>query len=151
MNGDSIQARLLKTCTSYCTPIVCALDQLPKTTRHSNTALVVNTDSAQLPGTHWLAIVGSSKGTAILFDSLGITPTPSVILFWLHRNYRHHFIVPATIVQYPFSRTCGLYCIYFVEQLLVHQIPLATLLHHFDYVNLKKNEKLVIDYYRNGS
>ena len=49
--------------------------------RFSKVSLVANTDSSNLPGTHWIAVwYNGDQGPAEIFDSFALTPPAAVQL-----------------------------------------------------------------------
>ncbi len=75
----------------------------------SNSGLVVNTQSHNLPGEHWIAVF-KHNDSITAYDPLGIY-YPAPLVSWLHKqsinvryNYKH---------DQPFnSNLCGEYCFF---------------------------------------
>jgi len=88
-------------------------DRLPPT--HSPGAgLIVNTDLADQPGTHWVAMYWDGDGRAEFFDSYGQTPQ-SYHPSW--RNYLGRECRYTTrSLQSPQTTVCGHYCLYYLSQ-----------------------------------
>lgn len=87
---------------------VFASDTLPKIL--SKPAIVIaNTDSSNLPGTHWVAFYFNSKGNAEYFDSSGQYPHKKEFITFLRRNSKR-FTFNKHQLQGQFSNTCGHYC-----------------------------------------
>ena len=80
--------------------------------------LIVNIDTSQLDGSHWLAI-HIDKRSVEVFDSLGMNPSlwgsyPSPLFDFLgNYSFSHKFHI-SPLIQPPYTFTCGLYCIYFI-------------------------------------
>ena len=150
LRGSSILKRLQDTCPNNYIVRVCACDTLPAPFAYWLTPaiIVVNTHTSSLPGEHWIAIITQKNNPCIVFDSLRIAPIPTVILRWVYKYSAKNYILPMNIIQHPFSHSCGLFCIYFIEQLLVHQVSLPLLLNKFDYKDPTTNETLIADYFK---
>jgi hypothetical protein len=95
---------------------VCCADQLPARAENRAQSFVVNTDSCNREGTHWVAFHFPKEGPAEFFDSFGLVPET------YHRRFRNVLIANAP--QYKFNpirvqpedvNTCGLYCVHFVK------------------------------------
>lgn len=90
-------------------------DRLPQKITNFPSALVVNTDPHQLPGSHWVAFYFTDKKEGEFMDSYGHSPGfyhPAFEQF-LKRNstrwtYNH------TSLQHPLSDVCGQYAIFYV-------------------------------------
>ena len=94
---------------------LCA-DQLPARVQSQTQSFVVNTDSCDREGTHWVVFHFPKEGPAEFFDSLGRAPET------YHPCFRSVLI--ANGPQYKFNTvrvhpedddTCGLYCVHFVK------------------------------------
>ena len=79
--------------------------------------LIINTDSHNLGGRHWIALSFESGGIVLAFDPFGWY-YPPLLINKLHKNpaikrimYNH------TMFQSPTEKTCGLYCLQFLSQL----------------------------------
>lgn len=77
-------------------------------------ALIVNTDTANEPGEHWIAIILKEKGKALYFDSFGFPPLISSMQKYINENAPNGFKYNCITLQHPNSKTCGLYCAAFV-------------------------------------
>jgi hypothetical protein len=95
---------------------VCCADQLPARVEDRAQSFVVNTDSCDREGTHWVAFHFPKEGPAEFFDSFGRAPET------YHRRFRNVLI--ANGPQYKFNTvrfqpedgdTCGFYCVHFVK------------------------------------
>jgi len=95
---------------------VCCADQLPARVESRAQSFVVNTDSCDRDGTHWVAFHFTKEGPAEFFDSFGRAPET------YHRRLRNELI--ANGLQYKFNTvrvqpkdgdTCELYCVHFVK------------------------------------
>jgi hypothetical protein len=95
---------------------MCCTDQLPARVESRAQSFVVNTDSCDHKGTHWVAFHFPKEGPAEFFDSFGRAPET------YYRRFRNVLI--ANGPQYKFNTvrvqpedvdTCVLYCIHFVK------------------------------------
>jgi hypothetical protein len=76
------------------------------------TALILNMDSSDLPGSHWIALFYTKKGECNYFDSFGRKPD-SNILAYISKNSKK-FIYNNLCVQDLWSISCGQMCLYFL-------------------------------------
>ena len=80
--------------------------------------LIVNLDSSNFPGSHWISIRIGTKFVEV-FDSLGfrseLWDRYSPIIFHFLKNFAktHNFLI-SPIMQMPYTFDCGLFCLYFV-------------------------------------
>lgn len=77
-------------------------------------ALIVNTDTHNLRGQHWIAISYENGGIVFAFDPLGIY-YPRYLMEKLHRLPHQHVIYNTIMYQHPLETTCGLYCLAFLQ------------------------------------
>ena len=92
---------------------VFACDQLPKQYMPRPSALVINTDPADKPGQHWVAIYITQDGVGEYFDSYGKGPNIPQIEHFLRKNAKS-FIYNRRHLQGTFSTVCGQYTIFFL-------------------------------------
>lgn len=90
---------------------VFSIDKLPKVKLGQNVMFIVNTDSSNLPGMHWIAVI-IRNGNGYIFDPLGQF-VPLKLSSWMtytcykwSTNTRH--------IQTFLSQLCGYFCIYFL-------------------------------------
>jgi hypothetical protein len=104
MNTEQIETAL-----AHCKPLflgVFSSDNLP----HKPGLMVVNTDPAFMPGTHWIAIYNDGvRGE--YFDSLGMEPTPTFRQYL--NTHCKHWTFNDKQLQSVTSRFCGHYCVLF--------------------------------------
>lgn len=74
--------------------------------------LVVNTDSDNLEGQHWIAILRKSDGHVEIFDSFGQFPSSEVQL-WASKHGTH-WVHNTKCIQPATSTLCGVYCCMFL-------------------------------------
>lgn len=91
---------------------VFASDNLPKSVGPFNhTSLIVNLDTNNLPGTHWVAII-TRENEAYYFDPFGRSP-PLIIASWLNK-YFDDWRYNNRQVQTISSTYCGYFCLHFI-------------------------------------
>jgi len=59
------------------------LDLLPRK-KSTNTMFIINTDTSNLPGSHWIAVVVRNN-EAYCFDPLGFPP-PLKLAYWMNQH-----------------------------------------------------------------
>ena len=97
-----------------------ALDQLPSHyTKGSK--FIVNTDTSNLPGRHWIAVVGNH-----LFEPTGFY-YPSMLVKHMYELY-DELTFNYDAYQNPMENTCGFFCMYYLHYLTDDLLPYA-----FDY------------------
>ena len=78
--------------------------------------LVVNSDSCEFPGAHWVSIYFKNKNTCYFFDSYGLPP-----ILKSHRDYIYKYSkyidYNCLSVQGPLSVTCGGHSIFFLTKI----------------------------------
>lgn len=102
---------------------------------------IINSDSSNLPGTHWTAVYISASRVGEYFDSFGYQP-PTRLQRWLNVNCRF-WLFSQHFIQGPLSYTCGLYTVYYLDKRFsgcTLRIILQTLL------NSTNADKFVLDY-----
>ena len=89
-------------------------DLLPKT--KPNTSFIANTETSSEEGEHWVAVYISEKNF-YFFDSFGrrIEEFPDPFKKYMRRASKHFNVKTSSRdLQYIFSDTCGLWCIYYL-------------------------------------
>ena len=76
-------------------------------------SLVLNTDTSDLPGAHWLAIYFTSNKECCFFDSYGRGPELFRLQYFVD-HYSNSWEHNKTRLQSLDSSVCGQYCIYFI-------------------------------------
>ena len=74
--------------------------------------LIVNLDTDNLPGSHWVAIAENAGGVIEIFDSFGLPPPP-LLQSWASAQQRRWIYEPLLMVQKPDAITCGYYALIF--------------------------------------
>lgn len=112
-------------------------------------SLIVNTDSNNLPGVHWIAIIIHRNHFAEVFDSFGNFPN-SFFVNWLNFNCLG-WTYNKYIVQNPFSLSCGLFCMYFLYQRShMHILNFNNfIIHVFNIINYVENEQHINNFFKN--
>jgi hypothetical protein len=89
-------------------------DKIPRFQKRPAT-VIVNTDSSNKPGEHWIAIHLKKNGKGRYFDSYGLKPFNQYILEYLKDECANGFKYNPITLQTPnvSSFTCGHYCVLF--------------------------------------
>ena len=120
-----------------------AVDQDWKVPCHLPASYVFNKDSVDGPGEHWLAVFISADGTVDYFDSYGTAPLEPIykrLVTLGHADIRYN----TRMLQGPISKSCGLYCAYFLH-LRSYAIPMHAITSPFREYDFTYNEKLIRD------
>ena len=120
-----------------------SIDVLPTFVPHYPLLLIVNTDTHNLPGTHWKVIFIDKDRRGEVFDSLAYTVNP-VIYQWMNR-FTRSWIRNQKIFQLPLAATCGAYALYFVLNRLSHKSMSDTMKHFNE--RFSTNEAKVLAFY----
>ena len=80
--------------------------------RHPNRMFILNTDTANLPGRHWIAVF-IRDNIGYVFDPLGMVPPPLRLINWMNERYLQ-WSYNKRQVQPIDSNMCGVYCMYFL-------------------------------------
>ena len=116
-------------------------DKLPKKIDTYPACFVMNTDPANKPGVHWVAVYVDSDKNGEYFDSYG---RPSEISEKLLRKYSKYWQCNTKRLQGMFSSVCGQYCIYFLLQRHYGE-PMAEIVAKFT-ENHEENDFLVTEW-----
>lgn len=117
---------------------VCASNTLPRTFKPP-AAIVVNTDDASEPGTHWVAVYVSKCGKKYeYFDSYGFPPFIKDHLEFL---YNHDVKFNLKQLQSDTSKVCGHYCLAFLNSRM-NKMSTKSFLSTFT-KNKRRNDTLV--------
>lgn len=110
--------------------------------------LIVNMDTANLPGTHWLAVYidlcGGKRRHGEVFDSYGRMP-PLKLQHWLNRNCDHWSFV-RRFIQGPLSTLCGVYCIFMLNARCTTGKTFKEILDSEFVDNASVNDRKMLDY-----
>ena len=112
MNGNQINNALLSDSVVKRTFVgVFAADHLPE--KEYPGGYIVNTDTSDKPGQHWVAFYATKPGKLEGFDSFGRNPAQysELIKTWIGGDY---FTMCKAQYQSNDSTVCGQYCIFFI-------------------------------------
>lgn len=87
---------------------VFARNDLPIPINNNDESIIVNTDTSNLPGKHWIAIK-KINNRYIYFDPAGWIPFKNII-----EQYPNTIVYSFNNSQPYFSKTCGYHCIFFL-------------------------------------
>ena len=110
------------------------IDRLPTTVKTYPVLLIVNSQSHNLGGEHWLALFISPQQRGELFDSAA-QPVDLRINRWLNRFSTKRWIRNHVIYQSPFSPICGAYVLYYVLNRLHHPSMKELLMVNHHHIN----------------
>lgn len=88
-------------------------NELPAYVTHPS-IFVINTDTSDKPGLHWVAVSFNSFGYGEYFDSFGMPPLYEDILNFVQRHSFYPYRYNSRFLQDMMSSVCGLYVIYYV-------------------------------------
>ena len=94
-----------------------AINKIPTPPPHKNVSFIVNLQSDNLPGNHWVAVRRLANGRGEYFDSFGRMP-PMEIQHWLvkHSNDWTHNTIR---YQKPNDKSaCGYLCIAYLKNMI---------------------------------
>ena len=117
-----------------------ASNQLPSFPSSFPKSMIINTDTANSSGEHWVALVLKKK-CCFYFDSFGLPVMNNNILNFLSDNYKK-FTYTNVCIQSASSDYCGKFCIAFINH--VHsKYSYDTFIKQFNFVKLYKNDLIV--------
>ena len=122
-------------------------DHLPDTVSEKPRGFIVNVDSSDGPGTHWIAIYLTRDGEGEFMDSYGQQPSNYSENFETFlKNNSSTFTYNKYVLQSPWSSVCGQYCLFYALH-RCRNIPMSTIINMF--TNDKEwNDMLVRDFIR---
>ena len=121
---------------------VYSMDALPYAVKAYPFFMIVNTQSHNLPGEHWISVFIGSDRRGEVFDSLAL-PLSNIMAKWMNRFCRTYG-KNSLVYQHPLSARCGVYAVYFVLNRLSNP---NCMVWKFTKV-LAINEERVMEYYR---
>ena len=92
---------------------VYAINQLPENTLASPFTLIVNTQTSNLPGLHWIGVWMDEDRLAEVFDPLA-QPTQPRLRKWLYSQKALRIVRNYRMVQHPRSSVCGHFVLVYV-------------------------------------
>ena len=110
-----------------------AADQIPTEILKFPSSLIINLDTKDKPGSHWVAVYIKNKSHAYYFDSFGplnclnpsnIKPDQNCITGPNSNIYNflkifEHLSLNKSIYQSIFSHNCGYFCIFFIYSMSI--------------------------------
>ena len=135
-NGD----RLTRTSFYDVIPI----DTLPKFIPSLPFMMIVNMDTHNLPGTHWLAVYIDEHKRGEIFDSLAL-PTSLPLAKWMNQ-FTVSWRTNSRRYQHPLSSHCGAFALYFVLT-RPHVSHMEDVTKTFG-TSLYENESLAINFFK---
>lgn len=94
---------------------VCPRNRIRIIKQKTPIGIVINTDSDEEPGEHWVSIFIGQDKVPIYFDSFGLPPLHEDIISFLNKNSPNGWIYNKLTLQHPTSTSCGRYCIEFLR------------------------------------
>ena len=91
---------------------VFSIDQLPFAVPHYPFIMIVNTQSNNLPGEHWIAIFIDHHKRGEVFDSLAM-PLSQPLIHWLNR-FTRSFRKSHLSYQHVLSSKCGAFVLFYI-------------------------------------
>ena len=122
---------------------VCALDEIEVPSYPS--AYVINSDTSDKKGKHWVAVYFDKNRRGEYFDSYGLPPAVLGLEAYMDR-FSLDWIYNRKTIQSLFSNVCGHYCVYFIL-FRCRNISLHAILSIFT-LNLTENDRRVFDFIR---
>ena len=122
---------------------VCALDQIEVPSYSS--AYVINSDTSDKKGEHWVAVYFVKNRRGEYFDSYGLPPAILGLEAYMDR-FSLDWIYRSKTIQSLFSNVCGHYCVYFIL-FRCRNISLYAILSVL-ILNLTENDGRVFDFIR---
>ena len=121
-------------------------DNLPKYLPFGQShTLICNHSPAQHPGTHWVAMFISNFGELTYFDSFGRPPLNDDIKNFVCNNSLT-LIYNKVPLQGAMTRTCGLYCLYFIIK-CCEGLDLPRILSVFNPFQPEYNDRFILNYF----
>ena len=122
-----------------------AHDQLPHVNlTHVPAFLVINTDSHNLPGRHWISIYIDANRRCEVFDPLASPPSNHVVRFM--NRWSRQWVTNNNMYQHPLSSACGVFVLYHLVNR--HCYPSLSALLQTLSPNLLENEIIMSAFYR---
>ena len=120
---------------------VFSIDQLPFAVPHYPYFMVVNTQSHNLPGEHWIAVFIDKDKRGEVFDSLAL-PIAQPLIRWLNR-FSRTFTTSHLMYQHPLSSKCGAFVLFYI----LHRLHDAKCMRNFFTTTPTMNEHYITLYY----
>lgn len=95
------------------------LDKLPPLSSiRSPSSFILNTQTANLPGQHWIAVAVLNRRIYV-FDPLGAHSYPHYLVHYLHKDLKRRVIYNTRVIQNPMTNTCGQHCIQWLKGMCI--------------------------------
>ena len=129
---------------------VCCADELPLHVGVKPHTFIVNTDTSERGGSHWVAFHFPLVGPAEFFDSRGNAPETYHLCFanFLIVNYGPQYYYCSFQIQPDDTDTCGRYCLYYFNWRHRGR-ELLDIVKDFSPVDLNGNEDKILRFYMN--
>ena len=88
---------------------------MPKGINSYPCSLIINTDTKNLPGKHWVSIYISGYKEGEYFDSFGHEPSQDIAI-WLNKFTNKWKKVNVSVLQNPLSVTCGHFVLFYINE-----------------------------------
>lgn len=148
MNGGELECAIRSNkCILQSFQGVFSRDNLPLTPSTQYPSIfIVNTDSVEGPGEHWVAIVFENKSRGLFFDSFGKPPMyyGQELETFLNTHVVGYKHFPYT-VQPPTSTQCGLFVLTFLMLNVCFRCNLNCIIDFFD-SNVHVNDRIVFNF-----
>lgn len=122
-------------------------DYLPQNKVLTKSLFIVNKDTHDHPGSHWVSIfIDPHEDQCTYFDSYGLMPYNAHIEKFLRRNctgYEYN----KTVLQLPCSNVCAAYCLFFCYH-TARGASLRNITKHFDTRKKRQNDLKVAKFVR---
>lgn len=102
-----------------------------------NKSYIINLDSSDRPGTHWVGLHRNKVGESFYFDSFGLPPPEEV------RQKCRRLFYSNNRIQMDISEMCGYYAIAFLKQMMGGK-TFYDWIYQFDNPPTPYNERLII-------
>ena len=119
------------------------IDLIPKSLEHPS-LIVVNLDSSEKKGSHWIVLHHTSNHFIEHFDSIGRKPKDDINDFLFQKKLT--YIYNNKRLQSFYSKTCGLFCLFYSYYSSRNE-GMVEILKRFGN-SYKENEVIVINFYK---
>lgn len=116
-----------------------AANTLPRQILQLPALLIVNSDTANLPGRHWRAVYITTEHYGEIFDSLA-APVNILLEKWIN-SVTVRWQITTKCVQHPLSPSCGAFVLHFILNRLTAK-SLDNYMQHFS-SDLERNERKI--------
>lgn len=120
------------------------IDKIPSLNK--NDSIIINTDSQNEEGTHWMGLKITSKNLCLFFDSFGEPPNINVINS-LSKKFTK-LVYSSMQIQSVFSNKCGEFSMQFIC-MVNDRKSFNNFLSQFDHKNLLANDFITENFFLN--